>query len=157
MSLSIDGRGWAGGFHLTLLTRHMISLLSGNSEDGGFQLFSAAVAGKAAKLPSNVSFNEGSVIPLALDTAAVGLYSAKEDGYLGLSLPSLNPSDASKTIVVWGGSSSVGALVIQLAVASGVKVVAVASERNFDFCKKLGASEVSQDVREAVKLANRSV
>lgn len=120
----------------------MVSLLTSKPEDGGFQLYSAAVAGKSAQLPSNVSFNEGAVIPLALDTAAVGLYSAAQDGFLGLPLPSFDAPAANKTIVVWGGSSSVGAFAIQLAVASGAKVVAVASSHNFDFCKRLGASEV---------------
>jgi NADPH:quinone reductase-like Zn-dependent oxidoreductase len=75
------------------------------------------------------------VIPLALDTAAVGLYSSGDAGF-GLSLPSLSPKPSGKTIVVWGGSSSVGALAIQLAVASGAKVVTTASSHNFDFVKK---------------------
>jgi NADPH:quinone reductase-like Zn-dependent oxidoreductase len=120
----------------------MISLLSQDPADGGFQLYSAAVAAKAAKLPSSVSFAEGVVLPLAFDTAAIGLYSPASEGFLGLPMPSLDPKPSGKTIVIWGGSSSVGALTIQLAVASGVKVVTVASQRNFDFCRSLGASEV---------------
>ena len=61
---------------------------------------------------------------------------------LGLPSPSLNPKPCGKTILIWGGSSSVGALAIQLAVAAGVKVITVASSRNFDLCKRCGASEV---------------
>lgn len=83
------------------------------------------------------------MIPLALDTAAVGLYSPTSDGYFELPYPSFKPSPSGKTIIVWGGSSSVGALTIQLAVASGAKVVTTASSHNFDFVKGLGASEVS--------------
>ncbi|KAK3678416.1 hypothetical protein LTR78_001713 [Recurvomyces mirabilis] len=125
------------------VTGHNISLASGQAADGAFQLYSRIKAAKAAHLPSNVSYASGSVLPLALDTAAVGLYSPLEgDKGMGLPMPSLSPKPSGKTIVVWGGSSSVGALVIQLAVASGVKVVAVASSQNFDFCKKCGASEV---------------
>ena len=82
------------------------------------------------------------MLPLAFDTAAVGLYSTGE-GFLGLPHPSFKPESTGKTLVVYGGSSSVGALTIQLAVASGVKVVATASKHNFDFVKKNGASEVS--------------
>ena len=122
--------------------RHTISLLTNDPTDGGFQLYSAAQAATTAVIPSNVSYTEGSVIPLALDTAAVGLYSSTSDGCLGLPFPSLKPSPSGKTIIVWGGSSSVGALTIQLAVASGAEVVTTASSRNFDFCKKCGASEV---------------
>ena len=82
------------------------------------------------------------MLPLAFDTAAIGLYLPTSDGYLGLPYPSLKPSPSGKTIVVWGGSSSVGALAIQLAVASGVSVIATSSPHNFDFCKRCGASQV---------------
>jgi len=82
-------------------------------------------------------------LPLAIDTALVGLCSSASEGKgLGLPLPDLNPKPCGKTIVIWGGSSSVGAVATQLAVAGGAKVVAVASSHNFDFCKKNGASEV---------------
>lgn len=77
---------------------------------------------------------------MAIDTAAVGLYADGEKGF-GLPYPSLSPKSAGKTFVVWGGSSSVGTCVIQLAVASGAKVVAVASKHNHEFVKSLGASE----------------
>lgn len=81
------------------------------------------------------------MLPLAVDTAAVGLYSEREKGFLGLASPSLNPTSSGKTILVWGGSSSVGTAVIQLAVASGAKVVAVASKHNHELVKSLGATE----------------
>jgi NADPH:quinone reductase-like Zn-dependent oxidoreductase len=96
---------------------------------------------------------------LAIDTASAGLYGDTDKGFFGLPYPSLNPSSTGKTLLVWGGSSSVGALTIQLAVASGVKVVSVASKHNIDFVKSLGASEVLDynatsvvdDVVEAIK------
>ncbi|KAK5167154.1 uncharacterized protein LTR77_007884 [Saxophila tyrrhenica] len=124
------------------VTSHTLSLVTSKPEDGGFQLYSRAAAAKTAKIPDSMSFAQGSVIPLALDTAAVGLYSDQSSGYLGLPMPSFNPSSSGKTIVVWGGSSSVGSMVIQLAAASGAKVVATASQQNHEFCKSLGASEV---------------
>jgi NADPH:quinone reductase-like Zn-dependent oxidoreductase len=73
--------------------------------------------------------------------------------------PARMASWASRTLVVYGASSSVGALVIQLAVASGVYVIAVASEHNHDFCRSLGASEtfdyksssVVDDISKAIK------
>ncbi|CAJ2500897.1 Uu.00g037500.m01.CDS01 [Anthostomella pinea] len=141
---------------------HAVSLASGASEDGGFQLYSRITAGKAAIIPSKISYAAGSVLPLAIDTATVGLYSSSSEGKgLGLPMPSLNPKPAGKTIVVWGGSSSVGALATQLAVASGAKVIATASSHNFDFCMSNGAtdvvdyksSSVVEDVVKAVKSA----
>lgn len=144
--------------HLAFLSRyfdanfvarsHTISLATNDPGDGGFQLYSKAKAGKAAVLPDSISFAEGSVIPLALDTAAVGLLTDTSEGGLGLSYPSLKPAPTDKTIFVWGGSSSVGTLVTQLAVASGARVVTTASQHNFEFCKKNGASEVSKSVRQ---------
>lgn len=82
------------------------------------------------------------MLPLGLDTAAQGLYDSRDKGFMGLEYPSLNPKPSGKTIVVYGGSSSVGAQAIMLATASGAKVVAVASEHNFEFCKGIGATEV---------------
>lgn len=43
---------------------------------------------------------------------------------------------------VWGGSSSVGCSVIQMAVASGYDVVAITGKRNHELCKSSGASSV---------------
>lgn len=100
-------------------------------------------------------------MPLAIDTAGHGLYDSQEKNYFGLPYPSLDPKPSGKTILVWGGSSSVGAITIQFAVASGCKVVAVASKRNHEFVKKLGASEAldynDSSVVEHTVQATRSV
>ncbi|TKA80128.1 hypothetical protein B0A55_03318 [Friedmanniomyces simplex] len=125
------------------VTGHTISLLTQDPQDGAFQLYSRLKAGKTAHLPASIPFTAGAVIPLALDTAAVGLYSPSSGAKgLGLPPPSLNPKPSGQTLICWGGSSSVGALVIQLAVASGAKVIATSSPHNFDFCRSAGASEV---------------
>lgn len=69
------------------------------------------------------------------------------------------PTQSGKTLVVYGGSSSVGALTIQLAVASGAHVIAIASSHNHDFVKSLGASSAfdyksSSIVDDVVKAVN---
>ena len=138
---------------------HAISLATQDSRNGGFQLYTACPAAITAKIPNSTSYSEASVLPLALDTAAAGLYGSRKDGFMGLENPTLTPTQSGKTLVVYGASSSVGALVIQLAVASGVYVIAVASEHNHDFCKSLGASEtfdyksssIVDDISKAVK------
>lgn len=43
---------------------------------------------------------------------------------------------------MYGASSSVGSIAAQLAAASGAYVIAIASSRNFEFCRSCGASEV---------------
>lgn len=121
--------------------RHALSLGTQKPQDGGFQLYTNILSAVAAKIPDSLSFTKAAVLPLAINTAGHGLYSTKE-GFFGFPLPSLDPKPLGKTIVIWGGSSSVGALAIQLATASGAKVVSIASKRNHAFVKSLGASEV---------------
>lgn len=50
--------------------------------------------------------------------------------------------ETGQTVVVWGGSTSVGSNAVQLAVAAGYEVVTTASPRNFDHVRALGASAV---------------
>lgn len=47
-----------------------------------------------------------------------------------------------KTLLVWGGTTSIGCNAIQLAIAAGYEVITTASLKDFDFVKKLGASQV---------------
>ena len=123
------------------VTGHAISLATQDSRNGAFQLYTCVPETVASKIPDNLSYNEAVVLPLALDTAAAGLYGTRKDGFMGLEYHTLTPTQSGKTLVIYGASSSVGALAIQLAVASGVYVIAVASEHNHAFCKSLGASE----------------
>jgi NADPH:quinone reductase-like Zn-dependent oxidoreductase len=44
--------------------------------------------------------------------------------------------------LVWGGASSVGATVIQLAAASGLHIVTTASSANHEFVLSLGAEDI---------------
>jgi len=66
-----------------------------------------------------------------------------QDTHLHLQLPT-EPSQksAGKTLLIWGGASSVGSNAIQVAVAAGYEVITTASPKNFESVKKLGASEV---------------
>lgn len=88
------------------------------------------------------------MLPLGISTAAAGLYLP---GYLGLDLPSPNANannpdtgkgKKKKTLLIWGGSSSVGATAIQLARASGLDVITTASVSNFAFVREMGAAAV---------------
>lgn len=79
------------------------------------------------------------MLPLAVSTAAAGLY---QKSHLGLPYPTKDATPSGKTLLVWGGSGSVGSTAIQLAVASGADVVSVASKHNIEYVKSLGAKEV---------------
>jgi NADPH:quinone reductase-like Zn-dependent oxidoreductase len=90
-------------------------------------------------IPDSLSYEKAVVLPLAISTAASGLYMK---GFLNLPYPSKNAKAINKALLVNGASSSIGAVTVQLAVASGLKVIATASSSNFDFVKSLGATEV---------------
>jgi NADPH:quinone reductase-like Zn-dependent oxidoreductase len=110
----------------------------------------------AAPIPGGMKYEDAAVLPLGLSTAACGLF---EKDHLALQYPSSKPTPTGKTVLIWGGSTSVGSNAIQLAVASGYEVITTASPVNFDYVKKLGASEVFdyksktvvQDIIEAFK------
>ncbi|EHK97054.1 GroES-like protein [Glarea lozoyensis ATCC 20868] len=121
---------------------HGISMISQKPKHGTFQHYVAFEAPKVAKIPDSMSFNDACVLPLAFDTAATGLFKDHDKGYLGLEFPSISANPSDKKLIIYGGSSSVGALAIQLAVAAGAYVVAIASRKNFDFCRSCGAHEV---------------
>ncbi|KAJ6125616.1 zinc-binding oxidoreductase CipB [Penicillium samsonianum] len=118
---------------------HLHSPNSGRSANAAYQLFPLALERLAAPLPSELSFEQGAVLPLAISTAAAGLYLPE---YLGLPLPLTVPQPIGKTVLIWGGSSSVGATAIQFAVASGLEVITTASSSNHAFVKSLGAKQV---------------
>ncbi|KAF3395901.1 Zinc-binding alcohol dehydrogenase domain-containing protein cipB [Penicillium rolfsii] len=119
--------------------QRVIAPRSGNSAHAAYQVYSLASDRLSAPIPSHITFEQGAVLPLAISTAAAGLYLPE---YLGLPLPSTVPKPSGDTLLIWGGSSSVGATAIQLAVASGLHVIATASSSNHAFVKSLGAHTI---------------
>lgn len=109
------------------------------SAEGAFQSYSVLLTYMTSPIPDNLSYESASVIPLGASTAACGLF---QKDHLGLQHPSVNPKPTGKTVIIWGGSTSVGCNAIQLAVAAGYEVFTTASPRNFELVKKLGATEV---------------
>ncbi len=86
-------------------------------------------------LPDAISFEAAAVLPLALTTAAAGLF---EKDQLDLVLPTAKPTEQGQTVVIFGGATSVGMNAIQLARNAGYDVIATASTRNFEFLQSLG-------------------
>lgn len=115
---------------------------------GGFQLYPLLTGPTTALIPDHISFIEAAALPLSISTAAAGLFMSTA---LGLEYPKtglnhagpLNNADKlTPTLLLWGGSSSVGSTVIQMASAAGYAVITTASPSNFQYCKKLGANHV---------------
>ncbi|KAL2831399.1 chaperonin 10-like protein [Aspergillus cavernicola] len=131
---------------------HAINLVSGRPEDGAFALYTVIPANKAAILPESIPFTDGVVVPFALEAAICTLcletpgsaMPGVSTPALGLPYPTLqHPAPAlNKTLIVYGGSSSVGSMVTQIATASGIRVISVAGKHNFGFAKQCGAVEV---------------
>ncbi|PYH32172.1 zinc-binding alcohol dehydrogenase family protein [Aspergillus neoniger CBS 115656] len=113
---------------------------TGNPANSGFQLYTLVKETTVAGIPDSITFEEASVLPQAISTAAAGLF-LKES----LDLPIPPPTGVKptgKSILVWGGASSVGATTIQLAVAAGLTVITTASAHNHKLVKSLGATAV---------------
>lgn len=131
---------------------HCDGLISLKTTSAGFQLYSTCRERVVSAVPDSLPLANAAVLPLGVDTAATGLYHD-----LKLPLPSLNPTSMGKTILIWGGASSCGSCAIQLAVASGLRVITTASKANFDYVKSLGALEAydyrASDVVDQLKAA----
>ncbi|KAF9879329.1 hypothetical protein CkaCkLH20_02872 [Colletotrichum karsti] len=91
------------------------------------------------RVPGNVPHADAATLTVAVMTANDALYNR-----FGLPLPSEAGAEGvvEGTLVVWGGSTSVGMAAIQLARASGVRtIVATASPARHELLKRIGATE----------------
>ena len=117
-----------------------IDKLANRAAEGAFQKYVILRQEATTALPDSVTFEQAAVLPLAVATAACGLFL---DDQLGLRAPSVERSEPSgRTVLIWGGSTSVGSAAIQLAAAAGYEVITTASPGNFEYVRGLGASHV---------------
>jgi NADPH:quinone reductase-like Zn-dependent oxidoreductase len=112
---------------------------SNRAPEGAFQEYTVVLERMAAPIPDTLPFEEAAVLPLAVSTASCGLFQKDQ---LGLRLPTAPSEPTGETVLVWGGSTSVGSNAIQLAVAAGYQVFTTASPRNFGYVRSLGAAQV---------------
>lgn len=125
--------------------------------EAGFQEYSVLQAHMTSLIPDSLSFEQACVLPLGLSSAACGLFQKDQ---LGLELPIAgNVVAKNQTVLIWGGSTSVGTCGIQLAAASGYDVITTCSPKNFEYCRSLGAKDcfdykspkVGQDIVAAMR------
>ncbi|KAK3322907.1 zinc-binding oxidoreductase [Apodospora peruviana] len=109
--------------------------------EGGFQKYTVVRAFMASLLPENISFEEAAVLPLTLGTASFGLFHKDQ---LALKPPTVPPpsNEKKEAVIITAGASNVGSSAIQLAVSAGYEVISTSSPKNFEYVKKLGASQV---------------
>uniref|UniRef100_D8Q135 Enoyl reductase (ER) domain-containing protein n=1 Tax=Schizophyllum commune (strain H4-8 / FGSC 9210) TaxID=578458 RepID=D8Q135_SCHCM len=110
---------------------------------GAYQQYTVAPAHVTFPIPNTTSYEEAATLPLAVMTAAIGLF-------IRLAIPAPDTpeaaSHAGKAIIINGAASSVGAFTVQLAKRAGLYVVATAGSSK-DYPQELGA-DVVVDYRE---------
>ncbi|MCJ1353006.1 MAG: hypothetical protein MMC33_002990 [Icmadophila ericetorum] len=124
--------------------------------EGAFQEYTVLRTNMTSLIPDSLPYEEACVIPLGCSTAACGLF---QKDFLGLNYPTVPPKPTGETLIVWGGSSSVGSNAIQLAAAAGYHVFTTCSPKNFEYVRRIGASQafdyrsktIVQDIVQALK------
>ncbi|MCL7427731.1 NAD(P)-dependent alcohol dehydrogenase [Streptomyces sp. YS415] len=110
--------------------------------DGAFAEYVCAPGDAVGPKPSNLTFEQAAAIPLAGNTALIGV---RDVGGMR----------EGQTLLVNGASGGVGTFAVQLGKAYGAEVTAVCSERNADMARSLGADHVIDYAREDFTRANR--
>ncbi len=104
--------------------------------EGAFQHYTVLTQHMVSPIPDDLTFEQVAVLPLALSTASSGLF---QQDQLGLALPTAEHTPRGETVLVWGGSTSVGSNAIQLLHNAGYRILTTASPRNHDYVRSLGA------------------
>ncbi|KAG8704180.1 hypothetical protein FRC08_002380 [Ceratobasidium sp. 394] len=108
------------------------------SDAATFQQYALVDTEVTAKVPSNINDDQASTIPLGSVTSVVGLFQKS-----GIAFPTSGPTATGKSILVLGGSSSVGQFGIQLARIAGFSpIITTASTQHTEFLKSLGATHI---------------
>lgn len=121
-----------------LLIDFVLSPVPAVSANGTFAEYVVADAEcGVVPFPESWSFEEAAQLGVAPFTALQCLHETLE-----LPSPFEARSGPQRSILIWGGASSVGQYAIQFAKLGGLRVITTASPKNFDLVKGLGADEV---------------
>ncbi|KAF2477660.1 putative zinc-binding oxidoreductase ToxD [Lindgomyces ingoldianus] len=105
-------------------------------DSGCFGEYVVSKADLVFRIPENMGFEEAATLGVGIVTVGQGLYQA-----MGLPWPD-SPLKEKVPILIYGGSSAMGAFGIQFAKLSGFEVITTCSQRNFEYVKSLGADVV---------------
>ena len=107
---------------------------TGNAE-GAFAEYACVPSGQVARKPAHLTFEQAAAVPLAGNTALMGLRDAAR----------VVPG---QRVLVNGASGGVGTFAVQIAKSYGAHVTAVCRGRNADLVRGLGADEVVDYTRD---------
>jgi len=99
-----------------------------SAHSGGYAEYVVAPASEFVRKPKQIDFDSASSVPVGALTAWQGIF---DDGKLG----------NGQRILITGASGAVGSMAVQLAKTKGAHVIGLASGRNEEFVRKLGADE----------------
>ena len=99
------------------------------SAEGSYAEYAVASPDKIAPKPGSLTFEQAAVVPMS---GTVALQALRDRGKVG----------PGSRVLVNGASGGIGTFAIQIAKALGAHVTAVASTRNVDLVRSLGADEV---------------
>ena len=97
--------------------------------DGSYAEYAAAPEDKLALKPANLTFEQAAAVPMA---GLVALQALRDHAQL----------QPGQRILINGASGGIGTFAIQIAKALGAEVTAVASTRNLDLVRSIGADHV---------------
>jgi NADPH:quinone reductase-like Zn-dependent oxidoreductase len=99
------------------------------SSEGSYAEYTAASQDLLALKPTNLTFEQAAAVPMA---GTVALQAVRDHGKVG----------PGHKVLVNGASGGIGTFAVQIAKALGAHVTGVASTRNLDLVRSLGADEV---------------
>ncbi|MFC4855606.1 NAD(P)-dependent alcohol dehydrogenase [Actinophytocola glycyrrhizae] len=105
------------------------------SAEGAFAEYACVPRGQVARKPANLTFEQAAAVPLAANTALMGLRDVAD-------------VRAGQRVLVNGASGGVGTFAVQLAKSFGAHVTGVCRTRNVGLVRELGADEVVDYTRE---------
>ena len=105
------------------------AVFGANGVGGAFAEYLATKPAILAKKPSNRSFEEAASVPVAAQTAWLGIFT---QGHL----------EKGQTVLIHGGTGAVGAYAVQLASHAGATVIVTAISDDETYLNSMGASQV---------------
>ena len=110
--------------------------------DGSYAEYVSVPAGNLALKPANLSFEQAAILPIS--------------GFAALqALRDVGQVQAGQRVLVIGAAGGVGSYAVQLAKAFGARVTGVASARQLELVRSLGADDVVDYTREDVTDGSR--
>ena len=98
------------------------------THSGGYAEYAAAPASEFVRKPKQVDFDTAASVPVGALTAWQGIFD-------------LGKLASGQRILITGASGAVGSMAVQLAKAKGAHVIGLASGKNEEFVRKLGADD----------------